>query len=1751
MHKEATANVEPFRGERAETEMPRDDGTNRRLIGDDTMRKEDRVERYTEDSAAKEVFTKDMEAPTGRPTEKSEHKQMRMKEVAYQQGEATQAILSHFQRGQLPKAEIPVFNGDVTKYRSFIRAFDSRVSSKTEDDEERLYFLEQYTSGKPRDVIRGCMNMSVGSGYLEARRMLERRYGDEDAITSAFVDMIMDWPQVKPGDTDGLDRFSLTLTSCNNVMNGIDPGARETDHPKTMRRVIDKLPYPMQDQWRRRADQIRERENRRAKFDDIVSFVEKEVRIQTNPTFGRQQRNTKSKEFEGQGRKVSAAVRIGDGPGRDASVPIRHADVEQSRAPPKCWYCSKRHYLEHCEELRGKAPHEKNAFIKEKGLCFGCLGKGHMAKECARRKTCSVCKLKHPTVLHNGRPPPVPEAEAVTGVKENSSQVVLNGRVQLGRSQRSGADSPSTMMSIVPVRIWLEDGRRAVETYAFLDGGSSATFCSESLLRRIGVQGEKVTLSMTTASVDNQRLDSCVVRGLKISDLDGDTEIAMPPTYALGSIPVRLEDMASKEDLDQWVHLQDIELPRIDAEIGLLIGSNCPRALQPMKVRRSEDGGPFAIQTELGWVVQGPRRSSRTPDGRVKVNRIQAVQNNSDIHDCFVALYNQDFEHDNSVTDVGLSMEDRAWLKIVKGGIRHAEGHYEIPMPLKSETPLPDNRAQAEKRAEHLKRRMMRDDKYLQDYKKFVNELIEKNYAEQVKYAGARGERSWYIPHHGVYHATKPEKIRVVYDCSAVYRGISLNSLLLQGPNLTSSLVGVLLRFREKPIAVMADIEKMFYQVRVPVEDRSLLRFLWWPNGDTEKDLEEYQMNVHLFGAVSSPACANFALRRTAQDFGDMFDDDVKDSIQRSFYVDDFMRTGSTPEEVLRVARGVRGCCALGGFRLTGFVSNSTDVMLGLPETESVAQRKLDLTGYDQSTQTQKALGVQWDVSEDTLSFRVDVGKGAATRRGLLSTVSAVYDPLGFGAPFIMPAKILLQDLCRLKLGWDEAVPDAHERRWSQWCEELNDLREFCVPRSVTAQGQILSCQLHLFADASESGYGAVAYIRVIDDTETVRTSLLMSKSRVAPLKTTSIPRLELASAALAVQLSTQILSELDLKVDEVHFWTDSVSTLRYIHNTTSRFQTFVANRLSIIHDGSKPDQWKYVPSAQNPADALSRGQSAREFLHSSWTSGPAFLGASTDEWPEQTYVAQSTDDVEDLEVKRSLVSATAAERDCTLELLSSTSDWHKLKKRVAWWLRMKCILRQRLVSRKGGDAGTDTSEDLRLTVQELDAAEAAIVRYTQEKSFSDEMTSGSVKKSSPLRRLNPCLIDGTLRVGGRLSEAAIPAAAKHQLILPKNGHITDLIIRDTHERLGHQGREHVLSVLRSVYWIVDGNAAVRRVLSKCVSCRKRQAAAVTQVMSDLPRERITPDEPPFTRVGTDYFGPFYTKNGRKQFKRYGVLFTCLTTRAVHIEIADSLDTSSFICALRRFQARRGQVKYIRSDNGTNFVGAERELRAEVEHLNKNKIHESLSEKGITWVFNAPGASHHGGVWERQIRTVRKILGALLREQTLSDESLRTLMCEVEAVINSRPLTTVSSDPTDLEPLTPNHLLLLRGGPAPSGVFDKDDNYPRRRWRQVQYLADLFWTRWLREYLPLLQPRERWTREKRNLRSGDVVLIMDLSLPRAQWPLGRIVEVFPDRRGFVRSVQVRTGRSVLKRPISKLVLVQESESPCPQPLAAP
>ena len=519
---------------------------------------------------------------------------------------------------------------------------------------------------------------------------------------------------------------------------------------------------------------------------------------------------------------------------------------------------------------------------------------------------------------------------------------------------------------------------------------------------------------------------------------------------------------------------------------------------------------------------------------------------------------------------------------------------------------------------------------------------------------------------------------------------------------------------------------------------------------------------------------------------------------------------------------------------------------------------------------------------------------------------------------------------------------------------------------------------------------------------------------------------------------------------------------------------------------------------------------------------------------------------------KRIKSCTTKVDNDDPIEtLVKSTSSWYRLRRKVAWLLKVKDSLR------------TKSKLETSLTLEDIQKAELIIFQYVQRVAYSKELSDipkGHVKSHSSLRKLNPIIDEhGIIRAGGRISNARVSWHVKHPIILPKDSKVAELIIREQHLKSGCLGKNAVLSVLRQKYWIVGASRLIRRITSSCVSCKKLHSRCREQLMADLPSDRLDGDHPPFTNVGVDYFGPFSIVHGRRSEKRYGIIFTCLSSRAVHLEMAESLDSDACINALRRFIARRGQVSTMRSDNGSNFIGAEKQLREEIQKLERHQssITDSMIQHNVKWIFNPPSASHFGGVWEREIRTIRNVLNGILNTQPirLSNDSLNTLFCEIESILNNRPLTPLSDDPNDLEALTPNHILLMKCGPTyPPGLFSPSDLYVRRRWRQVQYLSDLFWSRWKKEYLVNLQSRHKWTRPQPSLSVGDLVVLVDHNLPRNRWALGRVVSTYPDASGLVRQVTVKSvhinkslGKSELirckpsisefTRPINKVVLL--------------
>ena len=1708
------------------------------------------------------------------------------------------SLLANQQRiHSLPVKEPPTFSGDAFDYPAFVTAFDSIISENVTSDKDRLYFLAKYTSGKANDAIKGFLAVNSENAYREARKLLDHRFGNPVHVAEAYKARLRNWPKVKDGDSAGLQAFSDFLIRCGEAVKVVGHMS-ELDSSQMLVKIGAKLPSYSGVKWCRHAHELQTKSGLPVLFKDIVNFVKGESELANDPVFSPDTLRLERKNASGEGAGKKTHEKSNSDVKKTGSfvtgvMPDSNPARQQSHAQSaKCPLCNKNHDLVNCLELKKKSLDEKVDLIRTKNLCFGCFKAGHRSANCPARLTCDTCHKPHPTLLHGAKPSkrnnkqgnPRSQVQTPSPEDNNSSSpkvlAVANANVC---NATSAADSTTSM--IVPVTLHHQDQPDLkVQTYALLDDGSDSTFVMESLLRDIQVSGTEVTLRLNTMYGEN-RIKTQRVDGLVVQTTDNKISIHLPKTYSRVSIPARKDQIPSPKTAQRWPHLQRIKdkISPIneDLEVGLLIGCNCPQALKPKEVIPGKKQDPYAIRTALGWGIIGPTGPEFSAGGEdmTNCNRILTREIGSERCDAKFVLNAQtketldpneikrmfelDFsEHAHS--DKVLSQEDKQFLKIVEQGIRFENGHYVIPLPLKPiQARLPNNRLSAVNRMKALKKRFESNDDYRAHYVEFMAKITDNGYAEEVPYEVLQTDNpTFYINHHGVYNEKKG-KIRVVFNCSQQYHGKSLNDHLLQGPDLTNTLLGVLCRFRRAPVAVMGDIESMFYQVKVPKEDRDLLRFLWWPNGDTSRNPLEYRMTVHLFGATSSPGCSNFALKATANDNETELGTAAAEFVRRDFYVDDGLTSVDTVEEAIELVKNVKEMCRRGGFNLRKFTSNRKEVLEQIPiEDRAEDVKNMDL-GRD-AIPVERALGVRWCPQLDVFQFHITLKDRPITRRGILSTISAIFDPQGFVAPVLLEGKTILQELCRNSIGWDDPVPEELRVRWTKWRNELEGLANHSIPRCYRPAdfGKPVKAELHHFSDASLKGYGQCSYLRQVNDKGRVHCAFVMGKARVAPLKSVTVPRLELTAAVLSARVSRQLKRELDIELSDEIFWTDSKVVLGYIANSVRRFHIYVANRVQEIQEKSSLKQWRYVDTESNPADDASRGLRASELSKAKWSQGPEFLQKPESEWPSN----KSSPNVKELphgdpEVRKAAVLATNTPKPwpTLTQRLTYFADWLRAKRAVALCRRYLKTL-QAKAQRPMDKARLPRKKTFQpLSVQEIHDAEIVILKAVQDEAQIDTAT------ASPLGKLDPYAdTQGIIRVGGRLKFSSLPRELTNPVILPKSGHVTDLIARHHHQLVNHQGKGSTLNEIRANgYWIIGASAVVSSLIYKCVTCRKLRGRPQEQRMSDLPEDRLEP-APPFTYSAVDYFGPFLVKDGRKELKRYGVLFTCMASRAVHVEVANTLETDSFICALRRFICRRGPIRQLRSDQGTNFVGAKNELKVGLEGLDNNKIANELQRHKCDWFtfrMNVPSSSHMGGVWERQVRSVRNVLNAILEKNgsQLNDEALRTFLCEAEATVNSRPLTVDTlNDPLSLSPLTPNHLLTLKTKVVlpPPGEFQEADQYSRKRWRRVQHLSNEFWTRWKKEFLLTLQQRQKWSKVRRDMCVGDVVIIQDdEELPRNKWQLARVAETYPSADGRVRKVKLtvadsaldRSGKRIkpvkhLDRPVQKLILLQSSET---------
>ena len=988
-------------------------------------------------------------------------------------------------------------------------------------------------------------------------------------------------------------------------------------------------------------------------------------------------------------------------------------------------------------------------------------------------------------------------------------------------------------------------------------------------------------------------------------------------------------------------------------------------------------------------------------------------------------------------------------------------------------------------------------------------------------------------------------KIRIVLDAASKHQGTSLNDFILKGPKLQNNLFDILVRFRQYPVALVCDVSEMYLRIYLNPSDRKYHRILFRENKNMTPDI--YEFNVLTFGDTSCPFLAQYVTRHHAEQNAENFPEAAA-VIKNSTYMDDSMTSTEDVQSGKELYTKLSNLWKSAGMYTRKWLSNSEEVLAEIPQQDRAKEISLE----ENQLPTTKALGVMWKADTDTLCFKTKVPEKEVniTKRQFLKILASLFDPLGFLAPYIIRGKMYLQEVWLENTDWDESLSPEVSKKTNKWIQELESVPQLHIPRCLQdLSRKVTGVTLHFFCDASEDAYGSVGYYRCeYADNGPITSHLIASKTKVAPLKAMSIPRLELEAALTSTQLSQAVSRSLKIDKSNVFHWSDSMNVLWWITRRSRYFTTFVAHRVAQIQETSSANRWEYVPTKQNPADLASRGTTIKDLNDNSlWWSGPTFLTKPKDQWPRKKEITASSEARKEIRKKKLKAEQEASQMAVTFHVRELNISANSLiqAERFSSLLRFKRVLAWILRFCRNSRVKDDERMRGELSIDELSDSESSIIRSMQVKVFSEEYLSlkdaKTLKHTSKLIGLQPFIDDdGLLRARTRLEYASyLPDDVKFPIILPRKEWVTKLVVRSYHETNGHvKGVNHLLAEISQRFWIISAREEIKQTEDECNECIRRKAKVGNQLMAPLPDIRFKEPLQAFSRTAIDYAGPFLTKQGRGKVrrKRYLSLFTCLLTRAVHLEVAYGLDTDSFLNSFYRMVNRRGRPEEMLSDNGSNFIGGERELRELVDALDEERIKKSAANRGIKWTFTPPHAPHFGGVHEIMIKSSKRAIYAVMKNAELDDEELTTVFTAAESLINSRPLTYQSASPNDDVPLTPNHFLTgrLGGEFAPSSVDDEITSNPRKRWRRIQEISRHFWSRWIREWLPSLRKRTKWTELKKDVIDGSVVLIVDLDAPRRSWPLGRVMETYAGKDGHIRTVKVRMNGKDYIRPIAKI-----------------
>ena len=1349
----------------------------------------------------------------------------------------------------------------------------------------------------------------------------------------------------------------------------------------------------------------------------------------------------------------------------------------------KCTFCSLPHKSENCRKIQSMTVQERRDLVKQSGACFVCLKRGnHIAKQCLSRKMCDKCSKSHHTVLcDENTSKNTPDKDEGSASPSVSASSIANQNSQI-------------LLMTASVHVEGTSGRQ--EARLLIDGGSQRSYIRTSLakathaktlkketlqIQSFGEQSNSCSLDLVSVNVAS-KFDSFVSNFKLLS-----TSTLCSPLETIPSGPW----ISELEERGFYLADEIQTSPGSKRPIDIVLGAD-----QMWKVFTwntfSTSFGIIASETKFGWVLQGP------------ISQDSYAYHNATTTNTFFAI---DVSKFWELETIGIADGDQEYSTVQNFNSqieREEDGRYKVPLLWKdTEKTLEPSIDVAKHRLKCLNRRFEKDPGLKREYSRVFEEYETLDIIEKVPCTELQKEKdTFYLPHHAVVREQSTStKVRPVFDGSAKdKKGNSLNDLLDPGPSLLPLLIGLLLRFRLYAVAFSGDITKAFLQVLLKEDDRDYVRFFW--------NESVYRFKRVCFGITCAPFLLNATIRYHLKSFGK----ELTDKMLRSFYVDDLVMGSKSVEnsvvEIVEAIAIMKEAC----MSLTKWTTSS----------QPLARRLKSDFGIDaQYTGVTKILGVLWNLDTDELELEIPRWgvEGMYTKRTILSYAAKFFDPYGFSAPIVVSLKLFIRYLWDKGYEWDTILTPEDCERFQSLLQSISLLDKISVPRFFFNSHIREANTLHLFCDASEQAYCALIYIQTRSPDDERSSNLLISKTRLAPVKRITLPRLELLACFIGAKLLKKVMDELTFSQPMTIFcWSDSTIAINWIRSPASKFKQFVSNRVQFIQSITSPSNWNFCPGTQNPADQATRSSSFKKWDKCLWFHGPSWLNC-LEEWPTMFPHIMETPPITE---ERKIVNESDVNDSCMLHNsidtffdLTRFSTFRTLVN-VFTFVRKAVINFKRLIHK-------DLIEDERLTAtphEEYETSVSQLIRMEQEKFFSSEITAlkrgDKISPKSPLKNLHVGYDNGYLVSLGRINFDAL-------VILPRNSHLTKLLILKIHISLSHGGISATLTELRSQYWIINGRRTVRSALRSCFQCALYSAKSYSQKEAPLMDYRLKKRNA-FEITGCDYAGPFYPKEGGKV---YILIFTCTVTRAIHLELCLSQNLEDFLLAFRRFSARFNSPNVVVSDNAKTFKAAKESLKSILD-----------------WRFTPEFSPSWGGLWERLIRSIKNSLRKILQSQKVSCEILRTVLYEIESGINKRPLTYLSEDREDLRPLRP--IDFISGTSIEVAESGSDTSSLRKNFKQKVHIVDRLWDRWRSEYLLELRSWNKKKQQGKNIpKVGDVVLVDPKTFKsqnRSLWPLGRILKLYPGKDSFPRCALVLCQGSISRRNTGSLFPLEVVES---------